>query len=731
MQGYYSGNNPDNLTFVTGTLPQVRQWANYGQYTDITNYCDDLHKLKLTWSTEWDESGDTLTEDGISVKKTTSGQISIEGFAFDLLKKWLKDDVSSAYNAVEVMIEHVGCGRFIRWQITAKDIVYCENKICQFEVRLHQIDDAIKCIQRTVVNDNWQGWFSDVQNPAKKHPRFSYCNETRPNGIMIALWGVMTLFFFIFFILATIIVVIINIVIFVINLVISVINGIINFIQTLGFGQGWTQPNPINYISLSDILDGIANWYVESAGCGREHPAPLIRDYISNVCSKCGISVNGDTAPIFYAGSLTLVTSDKNRGQVTVNNPHYNACYMYAFRERGIRRFIDFSIITGQQNPSHQYWISDNAPDKALDVFLNELKALYNFEWEIRSVNNSGILTPTLFIKRKDLFREVGVPYLFDFSKNGADRHKIVEGICYEWNGKQSPARMKGLYLQDAMDSCASESLPYMNGKTIYFGNEDDNPTLKGEKDKTTIFGGTKFRLDGGSTDYIMDALQVFLWLGFTQLLVALFWQRIIDAFTAYADYALLLQGETFTAPKILIWDGQSYENAKAVKTLYATTNQGQTPQINPAYNSGQTWSQEHNPKTKVIGSAFGGLPFAAGRYLASDILTLFVYDRAARLVNYPMFFEPKFYDSMWDYFHWIDDPTRNSILNSNFRVKIELCCADMQRLKVYNDGSEIKLQAKVKVNGQYHVDAIITQVEADFDPEAEYGQTIELKGKL
>lgn len=723
LQGYYQGLNPNNLTFTPGTLPSVRQWPNYGSYIDVTQYADDIHKLKLTWTEERDDDGNLTVEDGRATKKSSSGDISLEGYAFDLVKKWLIDDVAAALNCVEVMIEDVGCGRYVNWQITAEDINFCENEICVFEVNLKQYEDPLACIHRTVINDDWQGWFhSGITN--KKHPRFSYCNEIRPNGGFVALWTLMLILFFAYDVIMIPLTVISNLIIIAINALIGVIKLIIAFINALG--ANITGPDFIKLNDPFDVLNGQADLFIESAGCGREHPAPLVRDYISNVCSKCGVVVNEQTAPVFFANSITLETSNPNRGTLTFDNPHYNACYLNADRKRGIRRFKSIDIFGSALN-LRDYYIPENAPDLALDQFLEKLKTLYNFEWQVKTVNVSGQLKPHLYINRKDDYRNAANSYVYDFSERGADRHKIIEGICYEWNGKQSPVYASGIYQNDGADTCGNEALPFMND-IISFGSVDNNPGFKGHRDIQADFGATKFRLDGASTDYLADALQALLNRSVNQLFLAPIWSKIISAIEQYADYALLMKDETCGLPKVLIWDGNSYENAKCARVKQATDyGNGFMPEINPKYNhDAHTWDARHPAETEVLMSPAS----PNGLYRVSGFLGVFHYEKIALLPNYPMYFAQDFYDSLWDWFHWVDDPTRGNLIKQNFRLKIELCCDDLKnRLNVFNDAGGIKLGGKVKLPAGR--DGVITEITASYDPTDEKGQYIEIKGKL
>lgn len=737
-QGYYQGGNPQALQFVAGGLPAQRQWPNYGSYLDVTNDASNLTKLKLTWTTERDNAG-TVVPGAFQPKKSSSGSLTFEADAYKYLRSWLVDDVSAPLNSVDVSIEHAGCGVYENYAIKATDLRWCEDAQCSFDVTLKQKDEPLSCIQRTLITNDHLGWFREGDTITKKHPRFSYCNEIRPNGTLVVQWFNMAVFsmFLITFITPLIIFW---------NSLVAIIKAIIAIINKLG---GNVSTN-LDYITFDDIKDSWSRLFVESAGCGREHPAPLIRDYIENVCRYCNIKVDATTADIFFASNITVQTSNPNRpdssnGIIAVDNPHYNACYLFPQTKRGVRRFGNFglgALFGYTEANTTDYWIADNAPLLTLDMFLDQLKSLYNAEWMIKSINQGGQLVPYLYFKRKDFFVQGSGNYVYDFTMNSADRMKIVEGICYEWNGKTTPAYCQGIYEADAADTCGNEARSQTND-IVSFGNVDDNPTFGGVLDKTLQFGAAKFRLDGASTDYIFDAMQVVVNSQLLTGFMAGFMRDIVyPAIEQYADYALLLRDETCTLPKILIWDGASFENAKCRKYYYGHVNAGPEPYVNPQYNKTNTgWSAKHPPSIFVIGSHISLSKAKANPTGIYRVQTLgqIIAEQPARVVNYPMSFDTGYYDTLWDWFHWIDDPTLNPVLNQRWSVKLELCCDDLKvyddngkkRLGVFNDASQIALGEKVKLPAKYYPDGRITEITVSYDTSDTYGQYVELKGTV
>ena len=737
QQIHYDGNDPQSLKIAMGPLPPKRQWPNYTNYIDVTHDVSDLHKLKLTWTNDRDSTG-VQTPGMFNSKKVASGVLSFEGETYRLIRNWLIDDVSATLNSVKVKIEQPGCkdGYYEQFVFTSADLKWCEGEVCIFEISLKQKDEALTCIKQTVIADNHLGWFYTRPLNGKKHPRFSYCNEQRPNGQLVISWWLMSITGVIFYTL------IITTIVLIINPILGLLNLIVQGLQSIGIGKNWNIPKPID---PQDLMDGFAQFFVEGAGCGREHPAPLIRDYIYNVCKKCNIDTDSlpVTAPIFFAEYMHVETSA--RGLIWTKNHHYNACYLHAPVQRGIRRFRSAAVFNAPPNTS-DYYIPDNAPLRSLDEFLDELKTLYNAEWRI--LNNK------LYFQRKDYF--VDGSYVLDLSANGADRQKLLEGICFEWNEVKYPAYADGLYSGDAGDSCGNEARKHMNTLMSY-GDGEQNPNYEGRQNKLAPFGATKFRLDGASEDYVYDAMQVVVNGSFlTPFLAGLFFDFIAPHFIKYSDYGLLLTEETCSLPKVLIWDGASYDNAKAVRpysawpiapqygppmpppngnTRYGSSVTYVQPEwggfLNPQTLAGNTWHVKHSPETHVRGQNLTFPPFHEGFYTITDFAGVREIKKPAMLMNYYMYFEPGFEDTMWDWFHWIDDPLRSPSMNMNFTARMELCCDTLKTLGVLGDGTNVTLGQKVLLPGKYYTDGKIKEIEVSYDTKNETGQYIQIKGTL
>lgn len=726
----YVGSSPFDLQFLNGILPN-QTW------TDYTKDTDGLLKQTFTFTVQQSDQG-TLDAGSFTPKKSVGSQLIFEGAAYTELKQWLIDDVAGSLNRVEVKFLDTSCGEYTGYYIDAQMLSWCEyDTVCTYTATPKQNDELIKCIQKTLIADNWQGWFQQVPDNGKKHPRFSYCVEQRPNGMLTLGWYLLSVTIFI--LMGVLIPILI--VFTVIEGILILINAIISF---TGASINFDLPT---IFDIGNIQDSLLQMYVESAGCGREHPSPLIKDYITNVCDKCGVQVDSTTCPVFFAPMITLTKSDGI--QYTLQNPHVNATYFFPSIKRGIRRFRGINVFTGPDANDTDFYDPNNAPLLSLDMLLDQLKGVYNSEWRV-----SG---GKLYFWRKDWFLDP-TP-LYNFSQNAPDRLKILEGICYEISDIKNPAFLNGLYSDDPADKCGHEATQPMNGDPISFDLTDRNPTFEGELIKKVQFGATKFCLDGASNDYIYDAMQV-VTNGAILFPPLIFQMSTVSAWVQkYHDYALCLQGETVSLPKIIIWDGLSYTNAFALKdrtrvngvdyyvghTAVVGTgiNGVTTPQINPLYpfeHSApppvfetpytQAWEVAHPPQSFVIGSGIpGGAP--DGYYAVEGFGSVQLLYNIAILMNYSMYFEPHFKDTLWDWFHWIDDPKRFPRLNRTWHVKIDLCCPNLQKLGVLDDASTAALMANVKLDQPYRNIGIVKEIVVSYDngDEGGTGKYIEISG--
>lgn len=516
---YYNGTNPNNLQVIQGLVPQT-------EWIEFTEDVEDLETLDFSWRLK--ESGSS-GKGASNVDRGSSGEMTFTNKAYKFVMHWLNEHPASALNGIEVMIK-TDSGIFRDWVIKNDGLEYCDTDTCRISLSMRQKDDVYSCIQTTMITDNHSGMFSGKY----EHPRFAYCNEFRPAGVLTALFSLVALVGFIALVLA-----------FPIHLVIKVVRMIVGAVKWLSRGIRRFH-GELKEAEKATSPRGMQNTFVKLliaiSGCGREHPAPLIRDYISNVCAKCGIQVTPHSASIFF----------------DPKSDYYNLTMLSAETKKGIK----------DDNHS-EYWIPDNDPLLTLDMLLDKLKPLFNAEWKIR--NN------TLYFHRHD--EDDKKEFIYDFIN--ADKNLIIDGICYSWSERKKKAYARMGYVMDGFDNLTSDTKSRFNDIVEF--NKPINPLLEGEDNKiVNDFCMARFRQDGIQEDYITDALKGMFAIVVISLGTA---QIILHRFKDYLQGkkgCLVMQNHTTMFPKLIIWDGKSKRNAKA---KYWHTFNVNEPIPNPIYN--------------------------------------------------------------------------------------------------------------------------------------------------
>jgi hypothetical protein len=233
-----------------------------------------------------------------------------------------------------------------------------------------------------------------------------------------------------------------------------------------------------------------------------------VRDYIDNVCKKCGIS--------FQSSILNDSNSD-----------YYNTLYFSAPVKKGVA-FDDTTT----------FWIDENRPLLTGSGLLDEQKTLYNGNWRI--IGN------VLTFERKDFFKTVN-PWL-----NTADLGGKLISLCYNWTATQRPAFGDFKYQLDAIDWVGNEAKARWND--IVEWNDPFSPLQKGKKQVLLPYSPARFRDDGLDEDIlaIYDGLPFF---GFIK---------------NYTGVMIMHSGTSFV-PKVLIWDTASGVSDARVKKGYIT----------------------------------------------------------------------------------------------------------------------------------------------------------------
>lgn len=258
------------------------------------------------------------------------------------------------------------------------------------------------------------------------------------------------------------------------------------------------------------------------SGCLRAWPAPYISTYINNVCTICGLTIDPVTIPIFYSTTNPL--------NPTQPNPYYYATYLTSFTKKGVP-------VNGTQS-----YIPANQPSQTLVKFLSEIKEVWNARWLLH--NNR------IWFHRKDLLGDLiwGTTPALDFTTD--DRKKLLNGVCFSWNGDGKIKRLYMAYEKDAVDAIGNESLSRFNGE--FLDTTGNVNYTEAEEVRIESIGSASFVNDGTDTSY--DAL-------------------FQSTFIPQSVYKTTLKTTTDTnnLAKIIIYDPTTpIQDAKAIVTVYS-----------------------------------------------------------------------------------------------------------------------------------------------------------------
>jgi hypothetical protein len=354
------------------------------------------------------------------------------------------------------------------------------------------------CIQSTILWDNWNGFL--YQN----RPAMRYCIDHRPAFIqLVILWVAFLLVYLVDIILIPL---------FVVLLPLFVVFFIVCSIVCALPGTDCTQSD-CNESNLSpwgafqligDINGEIAEWVIP---CGFYHPSALVRDYILNVCGKCGLT--------FQSSILNNPAS-----------PYWNTVLWSAQVRKGFKK-----------DETNFMLISENLPVETLGSFLdNILKPTFNADWRL--------FGNTLVFERKDFFQ--GTTTWIDTEQLLND-NKIEENkICFSWIDRERWAFGRFEYQPDAQEYIGNEAAPRFND--IVDWNVPFNPAQSGQYTVSLPLSPVRTR-----EDQIRQNFYEYFenWAG-----------GIVNVFFggALSDYtsAMLVNDDTGFNYKLLIWDGAS-----------------------------------------------------------------------------------------------------------------------------------------------------------------------------
>lgn len=425
--------------------------------------------------------------DGKRNVKRATGEIRFYGAAYDTLKAALITPLDGKLQFVKAVLVEVCEGDevvLVDGAVKGSEIDWCEDE-CHITASIveHTEDSkAVDCIKSTLVYDDHAGFLS------ADHPRVVYCDEIRPEWLHHVILISSTILLLLFDILLP--------VVLVVYVIVTVINAIIDAINFLG-----ANIDPIDFDGdpNTDLIQEWTNLKNNLAltviGCGRKHPSPLLREYIKNVCAKCGLQ--------FVSSILNDAASD-----------YFNTVY------------VNTPVKKGTRDNSLKY-IWENRPVETLDTLLDDVKQVHNADWMVKNGQ--------LLYEREDKLRGNGtwvVPA--DIKAQG----RAEEGVCYEWDSDEPRAFASLSYTEDPMDEPGNEAKGFYSD--IVEWNSPFSEMQRGEEQIILPFGMLRFRRDGIETD-VLDAYR---W----------YW-NYTSAIDQHGN-ALLLSRGVAAYPKLLIWDG-------------------------------------------------------------------------------------------------------------------------------------------------------------------------------
>jgi hypothetical protein len=632
------------LVCVDGVAQYVPGNVPGSQWVDMTEYCEGVDKLQLSWDAQNNGSSSqaqTIPE-GSNYDKGVSLDINFFGDAFTYIWDWLLTNPCQILNSIDVKITDTLCGKSLRlFEIKVDNLQYSPYDDCQFNVKLREQDLTWSCIHRTFIWDNWQHWFED--NSAKEHPCFITCIDPRPRILNSVRMG-LHLF----------------------------IRGIKSAAFFLGF--------------LIDESDDDARHIL---GLDKFSDAPLVRDYISNVCDKCGVAI--DT--VFH----------------DPESPYYNLCLYYpsngAFHENN------------SSNTSPALWYHfDNRWNVTLDEFLDKLKLPFNAEWYI-TPNQTLLFYPESYF--------LNLAPIYDFTLPGA--FSINLDLVYTFDGDKKPAYGRYQYSSDGSD-LASQEISNLYNDIVDYDGVAINPMLEGDTTKNFDFAPTAFVRDGRSQDYIRLLINDGETIAYVLVAILTIVSATLLAGTLTATGAILIgsvlaitigtiivksnhyrsifsDADTYSGTvrvtaeqvmiqRLLLWDGVSKQSAKVVSTT--------SPAPNTFYN-----------------------PTNAG-YTAKN--NIGVDNAGSKIYNYPMYVDSEFQGNLYDRFHdEIDNPLKSLETHQSFEFTTDLCCAAQDVFGLWEDDfPKIGYIIKIEERAQYSVFGRIKHIDLDYET-----NTIKLKGKV
>jgi hypothetical protein len=589
-----------------------------------------------------------IGDNGNHMKAEIEGEVVFSGAAATFIRDWLVNRAYSPFNAIEVRFTDLGrkpekiIGEYI---IKPQKISNCLNDGCDVSVSINSNDLLYQCIQKTQIGVNNNGFLN------KEFRAYDYCVEKRP-AVMTAAFIMLGAF------------------VFIPAMALAFAGAIFNFIMRL-VGSSFRVP------SFTEIKEA----YWKMVGFGRVHAAAGARDYIDNVCEHCGVSV--DTAKHFLYQQTIL-----HRG-VVINNPYFWLDILFASSEKG----------RGDSDPNRFKLIEQNVPLISLTDLLDDLGMAFNSRWYLTTDNRLR------FIRKWE--RATNAPIL-DFT---TIPEKRIFKLCHDITDKQQPLTAVYGYQQDSIDLSANDALLRFNSTISFDSDGNVNPYLKGHQDNTVPFGAVRFRGDNLTEDYIDEATGsplVFIGafgviviaaaffmtsIGLTSTLIgatggiplAVIAGALVASAVAYLvagglldlsfKFAIVMSQDVCSLPKLLI--RKVKQDGRVDDARVQDDGAGSTKQPNTLFNT-KTYDNVHtyNNETPV-----------------------------EHLINYPMFYDAKFQDNVFDICFNPADIRNNAITERETQVEFLSCSDELDLLGVYA-GQDIAIDERFEFSQELAGDA-------------------------
>lgn len=187
----YIPGNVDNTTPFEDIIPVDGYYDFSGMSKEGHQYIEPDFKLSLSWDkvNSGDSTNTSTSQDGSNYDKGITSDFTFFDTAYRFIYNWLLLTECQILNAIEVKIIDLiargnqadPAGNYRIFEIKSDNLEYAPvDDPCQFHIKLREQDNIWHCIHKTIIWDDWQGWF---KSGGFNHPTFLTCIEPRPRLI--------------------------------------------------------------------------------------------------------------------------------------------------------------------------------------------------------------------------------------------------------------------------------------------------------------------------------------------------------------------------------------------------------------------------------------------------------------------------------------------------------------------------------------------------------------------